>query len=126
MLWIKYEASPKKLNCTQLVIVLKDSVVSDEETLVTLDALNTKEDDELSYYWKKTSGTAVELTDINKALIIFNEATASHVNISLPEINRDEVIEVQVTVSDGDLSSRVSTSFTVKNRVEVIVIAPDK
>lgn len=93
---------------------------------MTLDASNTTEDDELSYYWKKTSGTAVELTDINKALIIFNDATASHVNISLPEINRDEVIEVQVTVSDGDLSSRVSTTFTVKNRVEVIVVAPDK
>ncbi len=57
--------------------------------------------------------------------ISFDDEYASQVTITLPEVSVDEVIEVQVTVSDGLLSTTAATSFIINNKVETITVTPE-
>jgi uncharacterized delta-60 repeat protein len=74
------------------------------------------DNDSLSYQWEQLSGPSIS----------FDDANAAQVSIALPAVNSDEVVEVQVTVTDGELSSTTTTSFTVTNDVEVITVTPEK
>jgi len=84
-------------------------------TIIFISQGSDPDDDALNYQWKQLSG----------APITFDDAAASQVTINLPEVDSDEVIEIQVTVSDGELSSSTSISFTLKNKVKTIV-PPEK
>jgi alpha-tubulin suppressor-like RCC1 family protein len=90
----------------------------EEGTTLTIISQGSDSDDNdtLSYQWEQLSG----------ATITFDDATAAQVSIVLPEVSADEVIEVQVTVSDSELSATTTTSFTVSNKVEVITVTPEK
>jgi len=89
----------------------------DEGEIITLISQGSDlDDDAVSYQWQQLSGPS----------ITFDDVTSSQVGIILPEVNSDEVIQVQVTVSDGELSSTIKTSFTVTNQVEIIVVTPEK
>jgi hypothetical protein len=93
------------------------AISGQENTTLMLNATGSDVDgDALSYQWQQLSGTDVS----------FDNATASQVTITLPEVTVDEVIEVQVTVNDGETSTTTITTFTVENKVEVITVTPEK
>jgi len=78
----------------------------DEDTRVTLTSLGLDvENDSLSYHWMQLSGPTV----------IFDNAESAQVSFTLPKVDSDIAIEVQVSVSDGDLTATQVTEFTVSN-----------
>ncbi len=89
----------------------------EEGTIITLTSQGSDPDDDaITYHWQQLSGSSIN----------FDDAGAAQVSITLPEIDSDEVIEVQVIVNDGALSMTSSTTFTISNKVEVITVTSDK
>jgi len=106
-----------QVNKTPTVSIESHAESVDEGQMITLVSEgNDSDDDEISYQWEQLSGLSIS----------FGDATAAQVSIVLPQVSSDEIIEVQVTVSDGELSSTSTTSFTVSNKREVIVVTPKK
>ncbi len=62
-------------------------------------------DDELTYLWRQTSGTSVE----------FSDETTERQLLLAPDVSADETLEFEVTVSDGEASSKSSVSITVED-----------
>jgi len=80
-----------------------------ESSSVSLTAQASDEDgDEMTYLWQQISGPEV----------VFDDVTLATVNLSLPEVVSDELIEIQVTVSDGRLSTANTTSFKVVSLID--------
>ena len=98
-------------NNTAPVVSIDSHELSYEEgSQVTISSQGSDlENDSLSYQWIQLTGPAV----------IFDEVTNAEVNITLPEVDSDEVIELQVTVSDGDLMSTSKNQLTVIDVDEV-------
>jgi len=92
------------------------SSIEEGEAITLISRGSDPDDDAMSYQWQQISGPS----------IIFDDASTSQVSITSPGVNSDKVIEVQVTVSDGNLISMASTSFTVTNQVDVIEVTPEK
>ncbi len=88
----------------------------EEGARVTISSQGSDSDefDILSYQWQQLSGPA----------ITFDDSISAQTIIRLPQVSTDAVIEVQVTVTDGDLSVTTTTNFTVTDKVEVITITP--
>lgn len=90
---------------------------AEEGTILTLISQGSDLDnDTLSYQWEQLSGPSIS----------FDDVTAAQVSIVLPEINTDTIVEVQVTVMDGHLSSISTTSFIITNVAEVITVTTVK
>jgi hypothetical protein len=107
----------KQVNKAPVVSIDAHAISGQENTTLMLNAIGSDVDgDALSYQWQQLSGTDVS----------FDNATASQVTMTLPEVSADEVIEVQVTVNDGETSTTTITTFTVENKVEVITVTPEK
>jgi hypothetical protein len=106
-----------QVNKAPVVSIDAHAISGQENTTLMLNATGSDSDgDALSYQWQQISGTEIS----------FDDSTASQVTITLPEVTVDEVIEVQVTVNDGETSRTSVTTFTVKNKVEVITVTPEK
>jgi len=106
-------ASPtsETINTEPVVNIDSHQASFDEATQVTLVAQGSDaEGNALSYRWSQLSGSAVS----------FDDTTSAQVSFALPEVDNDETIELQVTVSDGDLSVVKTTTFSVINIVEVV------
>ena len=65
--------------------------------------------DELSYRWEQLSGTTIE----------FDNQNSSEITLSLPDVTKDEVVNIQVTIFDGEYFSSETATFTILNIVEV-------
>jgi len=79
-----------------------------EATIITLNSQADDSDgDSLTYTWSQISGPEVS----------FDSSNTASAQLTLPEVASDEVIEVQVTVSDGVLTTMSVTQFTVINKV---------
>ena len=88
----------------------------DENSQVAITAQASDADgDNLTYQWTQISGPNISLTNANSAQVSF----------TLAQVSKDEVIELQVSVSDGQLSASAQTSFTVKNVAAVKPTTPD-
>ncbi|KGJ97436.1 beta strand repeat-containing protein [Colwellia psychrerythraea] len=68
------------------------------------------EEDVLSYSWSQLSGPTVT----------FDDVTSTQTTVSLPVVDRNEVIELQVSVFDGELTTVTTTTLTVTNIVETV------
>lgn len=111
------EVLVKQINQRPMVSIDNHESHYIEEKVVTLTIQSTDADeDDLTYLWEQVSGPSIS----------FDNATAKQVSIVLPEITFDEAIELQVTVSDGELTSVATTSFTVTDVTEVISVIPVK
>ncbi|QLE86630.1 HYR domain-containing protein [Shewanella sp. Scap07] len=78
----------------------------EENSSMTLTAVGSDEnDDTLTYQWQQLSGPAV----------VLENQTSNQLTLTTPEVSNDAVIEIQVTVSDGELSYSVTTSLTITN-----------
>ena len=78
-----------------------------EGSVVTLVAQGDDPDknDSLTYSWEQLSGPEVSLDNVNVA----------QVAVTLPEVNSDQSIELQVTVSDGLITTSATTTLTITN-----------
>ncbi|MCE9684918.1 putative Ig domain-containing protein [Shewanella sp. AS16] len=77
----------------------------EEGELVTLKALAADVDgNALSYQWTQVSGPTLEF-----------DAGAAEVSLLLPYVTHEETVVMQVTVTDGELSTGTSTSFIIRN-----------
>ena len=63
--------------------------------------------------------TLAELNNIRHNLTGSAYNDGSQVTLTLPEVSADAMVEIAVTVSDGNLSQTATASFTVKSRVQV-------
>jgi len=82
----------------------------EEGSSVTLTSQGSDPDnDNLTYLWEQVSGPDVS----------FEDETLAEVNFTLPQVSSDQIIELRVTVSDGELSSSETTSLTITNKVVV-------
>ncbi len=89
----------------------------EEGTTVKLTSQSSDPDDDmLTYIWTQLSGTDISFSDTNE----------SEFSFTLPQVSVDEVIEIQLTVSDGSISTSTTTTLTITNVVEVITITPPK
>ncbi|RTR38645.1 hypothetical protein EKG38_10720 [Shewanella canadensis] len=87
----------------------------DEGTKVTLSADAVDQDgDTLTYLWTQLSGTGVNLSSANSATVSF----------MVPEVSSDEIIELQLVVSDGELEAKSIVSFKAIN-IPTAVTPPD-
>jgi hypothetical protein len=75
---------------------------------------NDTDGDDLTYLWEQISG--VTLNFDNKG---------SEVSFTLPEVTSDEIIEIQLSVTDGSLSASTTTTITINNESEVIPVTPE-
>ncbi|WP_246028926.1 thrombospondin type 3 repeat-containing protein [Litorilituus sediminis] len=76
---------------------------------------NDPDGDNLTYLWEQISGVD----------IMMNNATISEVSFTLPEVASDEVVDIQLSISDGNLSTTVATSFTIKNEAKVTTVTSE-
>jgi len=110
------EVSVYQVNKAPTVTIDSHSETVTENDSLTLTAQGNDVDGEsLTYLWEQISGPTIS----------FDDATLTQVSLTLPEVDADSLIEVKVTVSDGQLSTTSETSFTVTNEVEVIVVTPE-
>lgn len=87
----------------------------DENSQVTITVQASDADgDNLIYQWSQISGPTISLTNANSAQVSF----------TLAQVSKDEMIELQVNASDGQLSGTAQTSFTVKNVAAVKPTTP--
>ncbi|WP_052140842.1 M6 family metalloprotease domain-containing protein [Pseudoalteromonas piratica] len=88
------------------VVTIGDNLSVNEGATVTLSAQSSDPDgDELYYSWQQTSGPTVTLTSSDQANLIF----------TAPNVESDQVLTFEVTVSDQLLTSTASVQVTVKN-----------
>lgn len=103
---------------TQLLILqvnkAPEVTISNHQSVVAADSLlslsaegNDADGDALNYTWQQLSGPDIS----------FDYTTSATVNISLPEVITDSVVELQVTVSDGKLSTIAKTSFIIESQL---------
>ncbi|MFY8352581.1 M6 family metalloprotease domain-containing protein [Pseudoalteromonas sp. SSM20] len=98
----------KKSN-TAPEVTIGDNLTVSEGDSITLTAYGTDADgDELSYLWQQTSGPDVTIID----------ATSSYIVITAPEVDSDQVITLEVSVSDAFETSTANIQITVKNKIE--------
>ncbi|BAJ03844.1 M4 family metallopeptidase [Shewanella violacea] len=64
--------------------------------------------DELTFMWQLPQDVAIQLVEISPGVI----------DLSLPEVNADQSVEIILTVSDGKLEVLNTVSFTIKNKVK--------
>ncbi|WNC72519.1 Ig-like domain-containing protein [Thalassotalea psychrophila] len=103
-----------KVNTAPVVNIDSHEASFDEGSQITITAQGSDpENDLLSYQWLQLSGPTV----------VFDDATAAQVNITLPSVDNNELIELQVIVSDGDLTSKSTSEITITN-VEDVTPAP--
>jgi hypothetical protein len=87
----------------------------DEGVNVSLSADAVDQDgDTLTYQWTQLSGTGVSLSSTNSATV----------NFMVPEVSSDEIIELQLVVSDGELEAKSIVSFKAIN-IPTAVTPPD-
>ncbi|WP_281557857.1 immunoglobulin-like domain-containing protein [Thalassomonas sp. RHCl1] len=111
------EVTVYQVNKAPVVTINNHAASYQEKQTITLTAQGSDPDgDIISYQWQQLSGSAVSIEDINLAQAI----------ITLPEVASDEEIELAVTVTDGQTSTSMTTSVTVVNEAEVILVTPDK
>ncbi|WP_242620223.1 PKD domain-containing protein [Shewanella maritima] len=100
--------TPPVNTAPSLVVESHNSEV-EENSSITLTAVGSDaEDDSLTYQWQQLSGPTA----------VLENQTSHQLTLTTPEVSGDEVIELQVTVSDGELSYSVTTSLTVTNKAE--------
>ncbi|WP_322790569.1 choice-of-anchor U domain-containing protein, partial [Thalassotalea loyana] len=98
------------------VIIEAHQVEVIEGNSISISAIgNDDNNDPLTYLWEQISGPAVSIDDVYGA----------NISISAPEVSSDSVVELKVTVFDGELSQSKTTSFTILNKEEVIVVTPE-
>jgi hypothetical protein len=103
-------------NSAPVIVINPHEANINEETNLTLIAQATDADgDDLSFSWQQVSGPTVN----------FNDTTSSEVFITLPKVDTNQVVGVEVTVSDGILSSTTATSFTINPEIEIIIVVPE-
>ena len=66
------------------------------------------DDDELSYSIQQIAGIQLNL----------NEVDGSPLNLQLPLVNKNEQVELLLTVSDGDATESVNIQFTIVDKLE--------
>jgi len=109
--------SVRQVNKAPVVSIKSHAESAEENSTITLISQGSDADgDTLIYQWEQLSGPS----------ITFDEVNTAQVSIDLPPVDIDEVVVMQITVSDGYVSSSSSTTFIVSNKVEVIVITPVK
>jgi hypothetical protein len=87
-----------------------------ENTLITITAQGSDHDgDDVKYLWEQLSGPSINFSYKNTAKIA----------ITLPEVSSDETVVIQITVSDGELSTSTTTSFIIK-QIDVVTKTPQK
>ncbi|WP_068544803.1 hypothetical protein [Thalassotalea crassostreae] len=92
------------LNTAPQILVAEYQSSYDSGAVITLTAIGTDaQTSQLSYQWQQVSGLSLD----------FDSLTVSEISITLPEVDEDTVIELLVTVSDGELSAEQKISFTV-------------
>ncbi|WP_394493584.1 PKD domain-containing protein [Shewanella sp. ENK2] len=101
--------TPPVNTAPSLVLESHNSEVEENSSITLIAVGSDAEDDSLSYQWQQLSGPAA----------VLENQTTNQLTLTTPEVNTDELIEVQVTVSDGELSYSVTTSLTVTNKTEV-------
>ncbi|MEZ9236656.1 choice-of-anchor U domain-containing protein [Shewanella sp. 10N.286.52.A9] len=101
--------TPPVNTAPSLVLESHNNEVEENSSITLIAVGSDAEDDSLSYQWQQLSGPAV----------LLENQTTNQLTLTTPEVSNDEVIEVQVTVSDGELSYSVTTSLTVTNKTEV-------
>lgn len=62
--------------------------------------------DQLTYQWSQLSGPNV----------IVDDDAASEISVIVPQVDSDQIIELQVNVSDGELSTTATLSLTIINQ----------
>ena len=80
----------------------QNSYIAGSAVTLTTQASDPDED-VITYIWQQISGPSIN----------FEEVNAEQVSFILPEVTNDEVIKVQVTVSDSALSTTSLTSMTI-------------
>ena len=97
-----------QVNKSPLIVINSHISSIEEGKIITLTSqgIDPDDDDTLSYSWQQISGPSIS----------FNNANASQVSLTLPEVTQDEMIVVQVTVSDGDLIAVATINLTVTNK----------
>ncbi len=93
-----------------------DESAEEGANITLISEVNDPDNDSITYLWEQVSGLSIHFDDISAAQVI----------ITLPEVSADEIIEVKVTVTDGEFSTTSTTTFTISNKVEVIVVTPEK
>jgi len=79
---------------------------------MTLSAIASDADnDSLTYLWSQLSGPSISFEQLNESTLSF----------TAPQVTTDSNIELQLIVSDGILSTTITTAFTVTN-VPVVIM----
>ncbi|WP_286219615.1 PKD domain-containing protein [Thalassotalea agarivorans] len=104
------------VNAAPIVSIENHAANFNELTSVTLNAIATDEEgDELSYQWRQVAGVEVTMSNVESAQL----------SIELPEVAENQRVEFEVTVSDGEYSVTMTTSFQILNKDEVVVVTPE-
>ena len=79
---------------------------------IELQAVATDSDgDSLTYTWSQLSGAAVSFSNTNSATVM----------ITAPILTADETVEIEVVVSDGQLSSNAVATVLINREVKEVV-----
>lgn len=79
-----------------------------EASIITLSVQgNDPENDDLTYSWIQLSGPTIS----------FSDASTTQVSFTAPNVDTDQRVELEVTVTDGSLSSSATTTISVTNIV---------
>ncbi len=91
-----------------------NSTFNEGETVTLTAQASDPESDSLTFSWVQLSGTTVDM----------NNTTDIQISFITPNVDSDQSVEFEVTVSDGDLATSETISLTVVNIVPVKITPP--
>lgn len=108
-------ANPEPTNTAPEVTIVEHESSAEESTQMSLIAQGSDaEGDELTYSWQQLAGPEVSFADIDSTEVL----------VSLPNVDSDQVVVLQVKVSDGELNVSASTEITILANAETTLSTP--
>lgn len=100
-------APPAPVNTAPTAVISAQSTTVEEGDTVELDGTSSSdpENDSLSYYWVQTAGRDLRISD----------RTTAQQNLRVPDLDIDETVEFELTVSDGALDAVSTQTITLRN-----------